>query len=60
MCVLCVLFCGQTSAADIVAQEMAQMGAGLSSREKNRAKRKVKLLLKQRSKENSDGSLGSR
>ncbi|XP_033630416.1 TATA-binding protein-associated factor 172-like [Asterias rubens] len=48
-----------TSAADIVAQEMAQMGAGLSSREKNRAKRKVKLLLKQRSKENSDGSLGS-
>ncbi|XP_038069588.1 TATA-binding protein-associated factor 172-like isoform X2 [Patiria miniata] len=47
-----------TSAADIVAQEMAQMGAGLSSREKNRAKRKAKLLLKQRSKENSD-AMGS-
>ncbi|XP_022080347.1 TATA-binding protein-associated factor 172-like isoform X2 [Acanthaster planci] len=45
-----------TSAADIVAQEMAQMGAGLSSREKNRAKRKAKQLLKQRSKENTDAT----
>ena len=45
----------QTSAADIVAQEMAQMGAGLmSAREKNRAKRKAKLFLKQRSKDNTD------
>lgn len=44
------------SAADIVAQEMASLGPGLSSREKNRAKRKAKLLAKQRSKDGMEGA----
>nr|XP_054762418.1 TATA-binding protein-associated factor 172-like [Lytechinus pictus] len=44
------------SAADIVAQEMANLGPGLSSREKNRAKRKAKLLAKQRSKDGLEGT----
>ncbi|XP_030839988.1 TATA-binding protein-associated factor 172 [Strongylocentrotus purpuratus] len=44
------------SAADIVAQEMASLGPGLSSREKNRAKRKAKLLAKQRSKDGLEGT----
>ncbi|XP_071487999.1 TATA-binding protein-associated factor 172-like [Diadema antillarum] len=44
------------SAADIVAQEMASLGPGLSSREKNRAKRKAKLMAKQRSKDGLEGT----
>ena len=50
-----VSFNAQSSAADAVAQELTHLGQGLSSREKNRAKRKAKLLAKQRSKENADG-----
>ena len=46
----------QASAADIVAQEMASLAPGLSSREKNRAKRKAKLLAKQRSKDGGETS----
>uniref|UniRef100_T1JN62 Uncharacterized protein n=1 Tax=Strigamia maritima TaxID=126957 RepID=T1JN62_STRMM len=40
--------------AEIVKAEMAQLSPGLSSREINKAKRKAKLVAKQRSKDNQE------
>jgi hypothetical protein len=45
----------QKAIGELVEQHMKQSGGHLSAREKNRAKRKAKLLVKQISKDPSNG-----